>query len=44
MDRYQDRFNFSEMISNVYPLDQVNEAIASMERLEEIKPALIPAE
>ncbi len=36
------RFPFSDLISNTYTLDQVNQALQSMAELKEIKPALIP--
>jgi threonine dehydrogenase-like Zn-dependent dehydrogenase len=37
------RFDFSAMISNRYPLAQINEALESMAALREIKPAIVPA-
>lgn len=38
----RDRFNFMEMITNAYSLEQVNEALKSMEELKEIKPVILP--
>jgi threonine dehydrogenase-like Zn-dependent dehydrogenase len=38
------RFDFSKMITNRYPLAQVNEALEAMAALREIKPAIIPSE
>ncbi len=38
--RHGDRFDFRSMITNIYPLDKVNEALDAMERLEEIKPSV----
>jgi L-iditol 2-dehydrogenase len=37
------RFDFSEMISSRYALNDVNEALESMAALREIKPAIIPS-
>lgn len=39
----RDRFRFDDMITNTYPLEQVNEALESMAALREIKPAIVPA-
>ena len=41
LDRYRDRFDFSEMISNVYPLDQINEACDVLEAGEIVGRAII---
>ncbi|MBI4529165.1 MAG: zinc-binding dehydrogenase [Deltaproteobacteria bacterium] len=38
----RDRFNFMEMLTNTYSLEQVNEALKSMEELKEIKPVILP--
>lgn len=43
LKNHQDRFRFSDMITNTYPLEQVNEALESMAALQEIKPAIVPA-
>jgi threonine dehydrogenase-like Zn-dependent dehydrogenase len=40
----RDRFDFSRIITNRYPLSDINEALESMAALREIKPAIIPAE
>jgi threonine dehydrogenase-like Zn-dependent dehydrogenase len=37
-----DRFQFGEMITNSYSLNQVNDALQSMADLKEIKPAILP--
>ncbi|MDP2728386.1 MAG: zinc-binding dehydrogenase, partial [Dehalococcoidia bacterium] len=36
------RFPFTDMISNVYSLDQVNQALKSMDAFQEVKPAILP--
>lgn len=38
----RERFAFDEMLSNRYRLDQINEALAAMQRFEEVKPVVIP--
>ncbi|MBI4479952.1 MAG: zinc-binding dehydrogenase [Acidobacteria bacterium] len=38
----QSRFDFSQMITNRYPLKDVNEALEEMAALREIKPAILP--
>ena len=40
VSRHIDDIPFGAMISNRYRLDQVNEALARMKRLEEIKPVI----
>lgn len=40
MRRHADRFDWTAMISNRYPLERINEAMAGMQRWEEIKPAV----
>ena len=40
MARHRGRFDWDAMISNRYPLEQVNDALDSMARGEEIKPAI----
>lgn len=42
LDAFKDRYPFERMISNSYPLDRVNDAMASMAALQELKPAIIP--
>jgi threonine dehydrogenase-like Zn-dependent dehydrogenase len=37
------RFDFKEMITNRYPLTQVNEALEAMASMREIKPAIVPS-
>jgi len=39
----QKRFSFLDLISNTYRLEEVNTALKSMEQLQEIKPAILPA-
>ncbi len=36
-----ERFSWMDMISNRYPLERINEALARMQRWEEIKPAIV---
>ena len=38
--RHRDRFDWMEMISNHYPLERINEAMAGMQSWQEIKPAI----
>jgi D-arabinose 1-dehydrogenase-like Zn-dependent alcohol dehydrogenase len=38
----RNRFSFSDLISNVYKLEDINRALESMSQLKEIKPAIIP--
>ncbi|MBI2818014.1 MAG: zinc-binding dehydrogenase [Acidobacteria bacterium] len=42
LKNHGERFNFSDMITNEYPLARVTEALQSMAALQEIKPAIIP--
>ena len=42
LDRYKDRFDWDLIVSNHYALDQINEAISSMQALKEIKPMIYP--
>jgi L-iditol 2-dehydrogenase len=43
LDRYQDRFDWGRMLGNEYGLDAIAEAMASMQRMDEIKPIVRPA-
>ncbi len=36
-----ERFTWMDMISNRYPIDEINEAMVRMQRWEEIKPAIV---
>jgi D-arabinose 1-dehydrogenase-like Zn-dependent alcohol dehydrogenase len=40
----QQRFSFLDFISNTYRLEDANTALTSMARLQEIKPAIWPAQ
>jgi threonine dehydrogenase-like Zn-dependent dehydrogenase len=42
MDRHRDRFDWSRMLSTVYPLERTTEALESMERFAEIKAVVRP--
>ena len=35
------RFNFEEMISTRYPLDQINDAMNAMHAFREVKPVVV---
>lgn len=43
LDRYQDRFDWGRMLGNTYGLDQIADAMAAMQRMDEIKPVIRPA-
>jgi len=42
LKNYGERFSFTDMITNSYALRDINEALASMAALREIKPAILP--
>lgn len=42
LDRYQYRFDWERMFGNTYRLDQIAEAMAAMQRMDEIKPVIRP--
>lgn len=42
LERYRDRFDWSRMLSAPYRLDQLSEAMGAMQRMEEIKPVIVP--
>jgi Zn-dependent alcohol dehydrogenase len=43
LENNQKRFSFTDLISNTYRLEEANTALKSMERLQEIKPAILPS-
>ncbi|GAA5147080.1 zinc-binding dehydrogenase [Microbacterium pseudoresistens] len=42
LERYRDRFDWSRMLGNEYPLERLSEAMTTMQRMEEIKPVIRP--
>lgn len=42
LERHADRFDWDRVISNHYPLERINDAIASMRAHQEIKPMILP--
>lgn len=42
LDRYQDRFDWNRMFGKTYGLEDLAEAMASMRRMDEIKPIIRP--
>jgi len=42
LDRYQDRFDWNRMLGSTYGLEDLADAMASMRRMDEIKPVIRP--
>ena len=43
LENNQQRFSFTDLISNTYRLEEANVTLKSMEQLQEIKPAILPS-
>jgi L-iditol 2-dehydrogenase len=42
LKHHRQRFSFADMLSNRYPLEQINEALEAMRAFREVKAVVVP--